>query len=370
MARSVHVFVRGAVPQFYEWIDTVETIPSLPPLWICGDCHLGNLGPLADADGRVDVQIRDLDQTVVGNPAHDLLRLGLSLISAARSSVLPGASTSAMVDALAGGYRSGLFAEEQPREPWAVRTVVRQALGRKWRDLADDRMGGRDRLPRGKRFWNLTDRERHAVDALFARPAVLEQALAFASPGIEDLRVGDAAYWRKGCSSLGSLRVAVLLDLEQSKSGPLRVVVDVKQALPPVAPIAGKIPKNDAERVVEGARALAPNLGDRMIPARLLGRSVVLRELKPQDLKIEVEQFSSREASRAAEYLGYVVGRAHGRQIARDGRQEMARALSARKGEGAPSWLWEAIVDLAAKSEAAYLRHCRRIAGAAQHVSE
>jgi len=365
MARSVHVFVRGAVPQFYEWIETLRTIPSLPPLWICGDCHLGNLGPLADADGRVDVQIRDLDQTVIGNPAHDLLRLGLSLSSAARSSVLPGTATSAMVDSLVSGYRAGLFAGDQPREPWAVHTVMRQALGRRWRDLADDRMNGRDRLPRGKRFWDLTDRERHAVDALFNRPAILQQAMALASPGIKELRVGDAAYWRKGCSSLGSLRLAVVLKLDRGKSGPLRAVVDVKQAMPPVAPIGGTMPNDNAERVVEGARALAPNLGDRMIPAHLLGRSVVLRELKPQDLKIEVEQFSSRQASRSAEYLGYVVGRAHGRQIDRDGRRELARAFSARREEGAPPWFWEAMVELAGKSEAAYLRHCRRIEGAA-----
>ncbi|WP_252719799.1 DUF2252 family protein [Acinetobacter baumannii] len=36
-------------------------------MWICGDCHLGNLGPLADAKDKVAVQIRDLDQTVIGN---------------------------------------------------------------------------------------------------------------------------------------------------------------------------------------------------------------------------------------------------------------------------------------------------------------
>ena len=32
-------------------------VPAGPPLWICGDCHLGNLGPLADADGNVDVRV-------------------------------------------------------------------------------------------------------------------------------------------------------------------------------------------------------------------------------------------------------------------------------------------------------------------------
>jgi len=38
----------------------------------------------------IDIQIRDLDQTVIGNPAQDLVRLGLSLATAARSSDLSG----------------------------------------------------------------------------------------------------------------------------------------------------------------------------------------------------------------------------------------------------------------------------------------
>ncbi len=44
-----------------------------------------NLGPAADLKGDIDIQIRDLDQTVIGNPAHDSLRLGLSLVSRAES---------------------------------------------------------------------------------------------------------------------------------------------------------------------------------------------------------------------------------------------------------------------------------------------
>lgn len=49
-------------------------------------CHLGNLGPVASAEGDVEVEIRDLDQTVIGNPAHDLIPLALSLATAARGS--------------------------------------------------------------------------------------------------------------------------------------------------------------------------------------------------------------------------------------------------------------------------------------------
>jgi uncharacterized protein (DUF2252 family) len=50
-------------------------LPQGPDVWICGDCHLGNMGPLADAEGHISFQIRDLDQAVVGNPALDLIRL-------------------------------------------------------------------------------------------------------------------------------------------------------------------------------------------------------------------------------------------------------------------------------------------------------
>src|SRR6201991_3793549 len=106
MARSAHAYVRGNTVKFYEWLGTKKSsgIPIGPPVWICGDCHIGNLGPLADADGRVEIQIRDLDQTVIGNPAHDLIRLGLSLATAARGSDLPGVTTVRMMEAIADGY--------------------------------------------------------------------------------------------------------------------------------------------------------------------------------------------------------------------------------------------------------------------------
>jgi uncharacterized protein (DUF2252 family) len=84
MSRSAHAYVRGNTLKFYEWLEssTGKTLPQGPPVWICGDCHLGNLGPLASARGQVRIAIRDLDQPVIGNPAHDLIRLGLSLATA------------------------------------------------------------------------------------------------------------------------------------------------------------------------------------------------------------------------------------------------------------------------------------------------
>jgi uncharacterized protein (DUF2252 family) len=83
-------------------------VPEGPAIWICGDCHSGNLGPLADSKGKVAIQIRDFDQTVIGNPPHDLIRLGLSLATAARGSNLPGVTTALMVEQMVEGYETGL----------------------------------------------------------------------------------------------------------------------------------------------------------------------------------------------------------------------------------------------------------------------
>ena len=69
------------------------------------------------------------------------------------------------------------------------------------------------------------------------------------------------------------------------------------------------MPRDNAVRVVMGAKALSPNLGDRMIAARFLDTGVVLRELMPQDLKIEVERLAREEAVALAAYLAAVVGR-------------------------------------------------------------
>src|SRR6202041_2748938 len=110
MAFSAHSYIRGSTLKFYEWLGspTARSLPQGPPVWICGDCHLGNLGPVADAKGRVKIAIRDLDQTVIGNPVHDLVRLALSLATAIRGSDLPVVTTALRLYQMMEGYESAL----------------------------------------------------------------------------------------------------------------------------------------------------------------------------------------------------------------------------------------------------------------------
>jgi len=62
MARSAHAYVRGSTLKFYEWLgrERKDSLPEGPAVWICGDCHAGNLGPVANADGKVEILTRRL----------------------------------------------------------------------------------------------------------------------------------------------------------------------------------------------------------------------------------------------------------------------------------------------------------------------
>jgi uncharacterized protein (DUF2252 family) len=179
----------------------------------------------------------------------------------------------------------------------------------------------------------------------------------------------DAAYWVKGCSSLGRLRYAVLLQVKGGGNGTELCLIDIKEAVHAAAPRAPDapdrmLPENSAERVVMGARALAPALGDRMIAAEFLGKPVVVRELLPQDLKVEIDRLTRRQACKAARYLGNVVGLAHGRQMQTAERLAWKKLLRQQSSTvlDAPPWLWTSIVDLLGAHEKAYLDHCRRFA--------
>ena len=373
MARSAHAYVRGSAAKFYEWLEASPgDLPEGPAVWICGDCHIGNLGPLADSKGRVAVQIRDLDQTVIGNPAHDLIRLGLSLASAARGADLPGVTTARILEQLTVGYEaalSGDFDREREKEmrPGPIRGLLARSVRRRWRHLAAERLDTvKPMVPLGRKFWALTAEERKALGGLFATDEMRGLITQLQSRADDD-RVGlvDAAYWMKGCSSLGRLRYAAMLRIGKGRESSL-CLVDIKEATAAAAPRsdAVQMPRDNAIRVVTGARALSPNLGNRMIAARLFDKSVVIRELMPQDLKLEVSSLTQHKAIALAAYLAGVVGRAHGRQMSLETRKawlsDLAKARPA--SLDAPGWLWSSVVTLLAIHEQAYLEHCRRFA--------
>lgn len=372
MARSVRSYVRGNTLHYYEWLTSItgRALPQGPAIWIGGDCHLGNLGPVASTQGQIEIQIRDLDQTVIGNPLHDLIRLGLSLATAARDSVLPGLATVDMMERLIEGYENGLGRQTEKEEfsgSVAARKMIRQARQRRWRDLCRERIEGSvSRIPLGKQFWPVSEKERKALELALGE----KNALCHLMPeGLDEdsaVNILDAAFWVKGCSSLGGLRYAVLLGAKNNGTGEKRrCLIDIKEAVEATAPAQPEVimPHDHAERVVEGARQLSPYLGGRMAAAQILGRSVFMRELLPQDMKIDIGRMSRAEAGKFSECLACVVGEAHARQMDPATRKLWKKELrrNQSKTHGTPPWLWSSISELVGFHEVGYLDHCRRL---------
>jgi uncharacterized protein (DUF2252 family) len=379
MARSAHAFVRGSTARFYEWLasESAARLPAGPPVWICGDCHVGNLGPVGRTEGSVVVEIRDLDQSVIGNPAHDLTRLALSLAMAARACSLPGVATARITEDLVAGYEAAfdgaIPAEHVQSLPSPIRVVMKRAMKRGWKHLLKERIGKpAAQIPLGRRFWPLTADERVAIAKLIESPRVHSLVTRLESrDDASEVELVDAAYWVKGCSSLGLWRAAVVVDVidrsrKKDEGRRVRSLLDIKEATKPSAPAhkGADMPDEPAARVVAGALRVAPALGERMLATELLGRSVFIRELLPQDLKLELDELSSDDARASAYYLGMVVGRAHARQMAPADRDRWFKEIESRRTKNidAPGWLWEAVVDLVGVHERAYLEHCRRYA--------
>ncbi len=374
MAASAQAYVRGNTVQFYQWLEEhdAQQIPHGPEVWICGDCHIGNLGPISNAAGDVEVQIRDLDQTVIGNPAHDLIRLGLSLAMAARGSDLPGVTTARMLESAMRGYHRALIQTvKSATPPAAIAHTYKNALSRKWRHLARERIEDTSpEIPLGKTFWPLMKGERDALDEIFKREPIRALLTSLEQRDSDsEIRLLDAAYWVKGCSSLGGLRFVALAGVGKNKQDMLRrdlCLVDIKQAGPAAAPRSesAEMPRDNGARVVTGARQLSPHLGERMLAAHMLEKSVVVRELLPQDIKFDISRLGEHDAVEVAQYLAHVVGRAHWRQMDAAARTEWARELKRAHSRTieAPSWLWSSVVELVARHELAYLEHCRKYA--------
>jgi uncharacterized protein (DUF2252 family) len=381
MAASMHGYVRARADLFFEVVERHRTIPEGPPIWISGDCHGENIGAVADAEGHARMDLNDLDETAVGLPAHDVLRLALAIVVAARDAGVSGLAAPAIAAAVLDGYTTALERRDPARAvalddapPRFLRLLMKTARATR-RGLLDRRAPrdarGRRRFLLGPRYLPIDDDERAAIAELVDRREVRTLIASMSDDAPEvPVELVDAAFRVAGTGSLGCFRVAALVRVgaiapKGKKAEDLRLrLVDVKQALPSraIRHPRGETPADDAERVVLGARALVPTFGERMIAANVLGFQTVVRELMPQDQKVLLSEVESDEAEPIARYLGSIVGRAHARQLAGDAVAWARELRSGSRRSSPPNWLWEPLVDLVSAHDVAYLRHCGALA--------
>jgi uncharacterized protein (DUF2252 family) len=272
-----------------------------------------------------------------------------------------------MMDGYEKSFEPDFHEESDVTQPKSIRLVTQRASAASWKTLAEDRIEDvRPIIPLGRRFWPILKEERQAIEMLFESEEMANLATILRSRDDEArIRIVDAAYWMKGCSSLGRLRYAVLLRIGGKKAKQVSYcLMDMKEAAQAAAPRAArvKMPTDQAERVVEGARHLSPFLGKRMRAVKVLRKSIFVRELLPQDLKIELEALTRDEAETVARFLAAVVGKAHSRQMDVATRRAWQKDLQRNRSTSldAPTWLWSSIVELLVEHERAYLEHCRR----------
>src|SRR3984957_20063149 len=175
-------------------------------------------------------------------PATTSTILGLSLASASRGSDLPGVTTAKILEELVAGYQEALSGSfdtdgDKSHRPRSIQTLLAQSTRRRWRHLAEERLDSvKPTIPLGKRFWALTSEERKALSQMLEDDSVRATLTSLRGRSKDErIELLDAAYWMKGCSSLGRLRYAAILRIGDGKSSNA-CLVDIKEGATAAAP--------------------------------------------------------------------------------------------------------------------------------------
>ena len=107
--------------KFYEWLDaSAGKVPTGPSIWICGDCQVGNLGPLADAEGQVNS--RSATSTRRWSATRRTTLFGFAChwrrLTAVRTS---GATTAHVLEEIIARYRQALAGHFDEKDEKAAR---------------------------------------------------------------------------------------------------------------------------------------------------------------------------------------------------------------------------------------------------------
>jgi uncharacterized protein (DUF2252 family) len=140
-----------------------------------------------------------------------------------------------MLEEVMMGYENAFV--QEPREgdpaiqPESIRQVTKRASAASWKTLAIKRIEDVSPIiPLGKIFWPLSKEERAEIEQLFHTEEMRKLATMLRSrEDSASAKLVDAAYWVKGCSSLGRVRYAALLEVGgKKKKRPDYCLMDLK----------------------------------------------------------------------------------------------------------------------------------------------
>ena len=141
-----------------------------------------------------------------------------------------------MIEGYAGAMELGRTSGDVDELPEEMRVAAKTARRRSWQHFAKERIKNtKPIIPLGKSVWPLAAEERTEITQLFEREHVRQLATMLRSrKDNAPIDMLDAAYWKKGCSSLGKLRYCVLLGVGDKQLE--LCLMDLKEAVQAAAP--------------------------------------------------------------------------------------------------------------------------------------
>ncbi|MFO0662138.1 MAG: DUF2252 family protein [Polyangiaceae bacterium] len=336
MTSSPFAFLRGTAPLFYTLLSLDKHLADGPEGegWLVGDCHLENFGAYRvesdsknekekkKAKSEVVFHLNDFDDACWGAIRWDILRL---LTSSLVFSSEIGASLTDSLELATGlldGYDKSRTKGEMPKVPKSVERLLDKVNKRSRQDLLEARttlVKGERRFKRGEHYEDLpADIEAGAIDA-FAQ-YMLDQVKSGGSSA-DQLETRDFAFRIAGVGSLGCLRIAILtrgkggtegewlFDMKEEGACSIQVAELAKTGFN-VSPPSGA-PRTPTGRVLAGVRALAPRIPRMIGETTLLGRSMLVRWLAPQEDKLSIAEVPAEERPALLRYQGALLGEAH-----------------------------------------------------------
>lgn len=325
MRHDPFTFMRGTCHLFYERLPEPKWLGKAPPVWVCGDLHLENMGSYKGDNRLVYFDLNDFDEGALAPASWELVRLLTSVHMAAGSLHLSDAQADHLcrdfLDTYAAELRSGKARwVERDMATGMVGDLLQGLRGRLRPPFLDSRTirKGKHRSLRidGRRALPVTDKQREKVVALIDSMASREDTPRF-------YRVLDVARRIAGTGSLGVDRFAILVEGKGSPDG--NYLLDLKQARPsslvPHLDVRQPAWRTDAERVV-AVQARMQAISPAFFRAVDMGRkSYVLRGLQPSEDRLALADWRGKleRLEGVLQTMGKLVAWAQLRSSGRDG---------------------------------------------------
>jgi uncharacterized protein (DUF2252 family) len=300
MRADAFAFFRGSCHLFYQDLPVRSPLNQAPPAWLCGDLHWQNFGSYKGNNRLVYFDINDFDEAVLGPCTWDLARLLVSILLSAPLLHISEEKAMELARTFLLTYKKALKKGqtrviEEEKTSGLVHDLLFQTRSRDQATLLEkytDLVGDSRRLHiDGQHLLPVTGGEQEAVRA------VIEQwADSQAHPNY--FSVLDCAHRVAGIGSLGVERFLLLVSGKGSPNHNylLDFKAETPSSLTPYLIHRQPIWSSEAERVVTVQRWLQSMPPALLSPLILQDKSYVLRELQPEEDKVNLVPLDGKMA--------------------------------------------------------------------------